>query len=296
MTMSLESPKLGTSNISMVDELFGFATPTIPDFWQVPNQQQHTCPPDGSEGAKPGTPRSTTSSSAPSTLDSVKAATTAVPGRTRRTRRNSAPIIQASPAPPPPAPIPDPVQNQRCNPLASTFGYFKPIAIKEPAVQAVVELDAQQPPCTEVPPPQPQAQPKPATVNILSRIEPSKRATRARKRRASAANLPSQSAGNGEDHEDRENETDQPSSTTLIPEFMPRSLSETLIMPPSNQRLAEYTRRRMIQQAYQHLEALVPPTYYERPSRANVLMGAVQYIIHLRRSVHDLEARMQKIQ
>jgi hypothetical protein len=58
--------------------------------------------------------------------------------------------------------------------------------------------------------------------------------------------------------------------------------------------MADYKRRKMMQYAYEQMESLVPARYYEKPSRANVLMGAVEYITQLKTTISEMELRLAK--
>lgn len=76
----------------------------------------------------------------------------------------------------------------------------------------------------------------------------------------------------------------------------PRSYSDPSPIPnglKSDQQLADYKRRRMMQHAFSQLETLVPQRFYGRPSRANVLMGAVDYMIHLQSLIGQLERQSE---
>jgi hypothetical protein len=60
----------------------------------------------------------------------------------------------------------------------------------------------------------------------------------------------------------------------------------------TDQQMADFKRRRLMQHAFSQLETLVPQRFYGRPSRANVLMGAVDYMMHLQSIVSQLESQL----
>lgn len=80
-----------------------------------------------------------------------------------------------------------------------------------------------------------------------------------------------------------------------------RSASEPFVIPPSeipaeirtDQQMSDWKRRRQMQQAYHQIEALVPNDFYTKPTRAGILMGAVDYIRCLKETVMRLETQAQ---
>lgn len=78
----------------------------------------------------------------------------------------------------------------------------------------------------------------------------------------------------------------------------PRANSAPFMTEPApiglrtDQQMADYKRRKMMQYAYEQMEALVPAKFYDKPSRANVLMGAVEYIAQLKATVSQMELRL----
>lgn len=76
----------------------------------------------------------------------------------------------------------------------------------------------------------------------------------------------------------------------------PRSLSDpspAIGTLRSDQQLADYKRRRLMQHAFSQIETLVPQRFYGRASRANVLMGAVDYMVHLQSLIGQLERQLE---
>jgi len=59
----------------------------------------------------------------------------------------------------------------------------------------------------------------------------------------------------------------------------------------TDQQLADFKRRKLMQHAYNQLEVMVPSKYYAgKPSRANVLLGAIAYLGHMQSQVAKMEA------